>query len=134
MTTMTDEEAFAIGVRGVEARARHAIGMSAITRDGRFGLIVGIGHEGVRVLSQGVTTTRSRMDVVPDLRDPGTKGHAVAQLRERTGDPYMTVHCRLVPWNGAECPEWSFPSIDVGPCFTEEEAIVAAFEATKETP
>lgn len=140
MTTMTDEEAFALGMRGVEAGARHAIGMSAITRDGRFGLIVGLGHDGARVLSQGVTTTRSRMDVAPDLRDPGTKGHAVAQLRERTGDSgFTTAYDEFRPGMAGEwwvsCRATLAALVDQnGPYPTEEEAIVAAFEATKETP
>lgn len=131
MTTMTDEEAFALGVRAVEARARHAIGMSAITRDGRFGLIVGLGHDGVRVLSQGVTATRSRMDVVPDLRDPGTKGHAVAQLRGRTGDAGLCVARRSSDgmWHMLKSDgSW----LGCGP--TEEIAIIHTFEETKETP
>lgn len=136
MKTITDEEAFALGVRAAEAGARHTIGMSAITRDGRFGLIVGLGHDGVRVLSQGTTTTRDRMDVVPDLRDPGTKGHAVAQLRERTGDPGLTINSRhrthMLGLAPTALQWWADGSTTYSD--TEEEAIVAAFKATKETP
>lgn len=136
MTTLTDEEAFAFGVRAVEAGMHHAIGMSVLTRDGRFGLIVGLGHEGVRVLSQGSASTRARTDVVPDLRDPGTKGHAVAQLRQRTEDPGLTINSRhrthMLGLAPTALQWWADGSTAY--CDTEEEAIVAAFEATKETP
>lgn len=149
MTTISDEEAFALGVRAVGAGMQPGFGVAMLTRGGRHGaasfwfhgVVTDIGQGSVRVaigddfeLNIWSQDVAGKMIAVPDLRDPGTKGHAVAQLRERTGDPYLTVHCRLVPWNGAECPEWSFPSIDVGPCFTEEEAIVSTFEHSKETP
>lgn len=146
MTTLTDEEAFALGVRAIRAGMTYRIGTAilfwwkapggfALPR--RRGVIVDIGkgENDIRV-DDGSERVRCLWGHgnVPDLRDPGTKGHAVAQLRERMGNPFLVVECRVVPWNGAECPEWSFPLIDAGPCTTEEEAIVAAFEATKETP
>jgi hypothetical protein len=75
-------------------------------------------------------------ELSPDFRDPGTKGHALAQLRDRTGNPTLVAsyyaHTTIV---GRPIDlQWRVDAIGGSPYPTEGEAIVAAFEATKETP
>lgn len=150
MTTMTDEEAFAMGYRAIKAGMTYRIGTAILfwwKAPGGFmlprrrGVIVDIGkEEGDIRVDDGAERVRCRWGggLVPDLRDPGTKGHAVAQLRERTGDPFLSTYGRT-RLDSDEVPVvvWDVQSDDVDLTAehpTEEEAIVAAFETTKETP
>lgn len=94
-----------------------------------------------RILLSGTFTPGLFMDVwnsiigrdganefVPDPRDPGNKGHAIAQLRERLKDPFV---CLVFRFAGAEW--WVDTSTHDGLVKgeTEEGAITAALEATK---
>ena len=139
MTTMTDEEAFALGVRAIAAGMQPAEGIRIITVPIRqTGMMRELLGDSARF-----KMAPPRLDAehyVPDLRDPGTKGHAVAQLRERTGDPFLcTSASEYLSTNNATVVRWEVTS-ETHSCtpnqtyLTEEEAIVAAFEATKETP
>ena len=141
MTTMTDEEAFALGVRAVKAGFKPVRGCKDPAGNMLLSRIRTTG------LSMDVWDVRVGQNIVyefaPDLRDPGTKGHAVAQLRERTGDHELSTRCDFgEDESGARWVSWYVGSDEHGglltqapvPCPTEEEAIVAAFEATKETP
>ncbi len=72
----------------------------------------------------------------PDPRDPGNKGHAVAQLRERLNDPGAYVAHDFVDGNEFVEEGWTFVrtsmnSSDVVGHPTEEECLTAALEATK---
>jgi len=155
MTTLTDEEAFALGVRAIRAGMTYRIGTAilfwwkapggfALPR--RRGVIVDIGkgENDIRV-DDGSERVRCLWGHgnVPDLRDPGTKGHAIAQLRERTKGAELSARCDVGKDEfGKRWTNWYVGSDEHGglltdapePCTTEEEAIVAAFEATKETP
>lgn len=146
MRTITDEQAFALGVRAVKAGMQPGFGVAMLTHNMsrsavsyRFhGVVTDIGKESVRVTigedfewniwSRDIA---EEMIAVPDLRDPGTKGHAVAQLRERTRDEGLCVARRPSDrtWHMLKSDgSW----LGCGP--TEEDAIVHTFEETKETP
>ena len=145
MTTMTDEEATVLGSRAVNAGLRIVPGMKTLHARGKWsgGIVTGFDYDGKPAISTGLNEPFSPPDLTADLRDPGTKGHAVAQLRERTGNPELSTRCDFgEDESGARWVSWYVGSDEHGglltqapvPCPTEEEAIVAAFEATKETP
>ena len=91
------------------------------------------GEMGLRWLDAGFVSVRTQwLDFhgmnVPDPRDPGNKGHAMAQIRERLDDPYV---CLIFRFYGAE---WHIDTTEhdnfaVGE--TEEDCITDALEATK---
>lgn len=130
MKTITDEEAFALGVRAAEAGLRIVPGMKTLHARAKWsgGVVTGLDYDGSPAISTGLGDPFSPPNLTADLRDPGTKGHAVAQLRERLQDPVLGPYWRTFPegWSTAATVDSAYP--------TEEEAIVAAFEATKETP
>lgn len=148
MKTITIEEAYKFGQRAHSAGMRFAWGMVAIYwnpgEEPATDLVVLLKtpedciYTAEATLMSELATEGSTgnpvsgfSDTVPDLRDPGTKGHAVAQLRDRTGDDGLCVARR--PSDGT----WHMLRSDgswlgFGP--TEEEAIVHTFEETKETP
>jgi hypothetical protein len=116
---MTDQQAFEMGLRWLDA------GFKASRR--------------TKWMEQADTSDMPPNS--PDPRDPGNKGHAVAQLRERTGDQYLTIQfhaghsMQATPFHPGfvEPGAWHAHVFNVrqGPHPTEEEAITAALEATK---
>ena len=141
MTTMTDEEAIVLGSRAVNAGLRIVPGMKTLHARGKWsgGIVTGFDYDGKPAISTGLNEPFSPPDLTADLRDPGTKGHAVAQLRERHKDPHLYFAHDPLDGNEFVCDGWTlFHKDSTNEGFvgypTEEEAIVAAFEATKETP
>jgi hypothetical protein len=67
-------------------------------------------------------------EFAPDPRDPGNKGHAVAQLRERTGDPALCVTYDRDSTNWRAIGSDGTWHADTK---TEEDCITAALKATK---
>lgn len=139
METITDEEAFALGVRAAGAGLRIVSGMKTLHARNKWsgGIVTGFDYDGSPAISTGLDAPFSPPNLTADLRDPGTKGHAVAQLRERTGNPFFAVTGRRSEYTDpydAEDAWWNSPAAPENTFESEEEAIVAAFEATKETP
>jgi hypothetical protein len=109
---MTDQEAFEMGLRWLDAEFKTSRRTKwAVNED----------------IMQGNA---------PDPRDPGNKGHAVAQLRERLEDRHLYIaHDPLdgdeflvkgwVLWHRHQTNE------DLVGYSTEEDCITAALEATK---
>ena len=70
----------------------------------------------------------------PDLTDPGTAGHALAQVRKRWGRP--TLHLTALATKGVVIWEWDWAVGEMGlepftwgEFHTEAEALLAALEA-----
>lgn len=128
---MTTNEALALGRRmmtceGFEWRP----GMAAIRADGegpRHGrrIVVGREVEGRLLISAaGLVAELPASQYVPDPRDPGTVGHALAMMREVTGWRGVSIVLE------ARTGRWRMqPQVWQGAASTEVEAIVAAWEA-----
>lgn len=134
MTTMTDEEATVLGSRAVNAGLRIVPGMKTLHARGKWsgGIVTGFDYDGKPVISTGLNEPFSPPSLTADLRDPGTKGHAVAQLREKYNDPGAYVAFEFVDGNEWAHEGWVFvrsnmTNDDIQEHPTEEEAIVAAF-------
>lgn len=65
--------------------------------------------------------------MIPDLDDPGTRGHLLEQVRERMGDPF--AYCGPVVTETAwKVWSWTVPGGEVASGITEAAALVAARE------
>lgn len=126
---MTDTEAFAMGRRWVAAGFRFIPGAKTMhtRRKWNGGIVTGYDYDGSPAISMGLDEPFSPDGLVPDPRDPGNKGHAVAQLRERLKDD--TAHLVRNYYDG----DWHLRTTH-SECFafgdTEEDCITAALEAT----
>lgn len=144
---LSDEAAFALGVRALHLGLRPSVGMRAIlcgtTPEGLVGwdpdwIVVRIDLGGEIKTHNGGYYKYPLLgkEIVPDFRDPGTKGHAVAQLRELAGDPGLHVRAADNQHQGGTC-RMSWAVLGSGrrmfgdTAGTEEEAVVAAFESIK---
>jgi len=127
---MTDQQAYEMGRRWVAAGFRIVPGTKTLHARTKWsgGIVTGFDYDGSPAISTGLDEPFSPQDLIPDPRDPGNKGHAVAQLRERMKDD--TAH--LVR-NYDDC-DWYLRTTH-SECFafgdTEEDCITAALEATK---
>lgn len=127
MRNDVDRDAFQLGKRACRAGMEPRPGIFTLGEDGTAGLydagvITGFGHNDKVETSKGYLLSWGG-ELVPDLRDPGTKGHAIAQLRERTGDPHLVMLAQI----GACGPVPHAIGYDPTEV-TEEEAIVIALE------
>lgn len=88
MGEMTREEAISIGRAWPEWQ--WALGQALIDVDGDEGLVIRIVGRRLRVAygCYDALTWEQAWECVPDLRDPGTRGHALAQVRAAWGDEY----------------------------------------------
>lgn len=139
MTTMTDEEAIVLGSRAVNAGLRIVPGMKTLHARNKWsgGIVTGFDYDGSPAISTGLEAPFSPQNLTADLSDPGTKGHAVAQLRERTGNPLFAVtgeRSKYPNTNDRDDLWWTSPATPEDQYDSEEEAIIAAFEAIKEAP
>ncbi len=127
---MTDQQAYEMGRRWVAAGLTEQPGMAVLSVFATglvwdCGVIIGSNCDKPET-STGYIIRWG--ELVPDPRDPGNKGHAVAQLRERTGDPGLCVALR------ASDGMWHLLTSDgswlgCGP--SEEIAITHTLEETK---
>jgi len=117
MKTISDAEAFLLGARALQSGMRLALGNIVLTAHHNTGIVVGFDGTDTLVMSMGATSPRAPGYVVPDLRDPGTKGHAMSQLRKRIGNPRL-----IITENHPEHPS------------TQEQVIAEMFEKFKVTP
>ena len=135
---MTNQQAYEMGCRWVAAGLTPSPGMAVLSVFATglvwdCGVIIGSNCDKPETSSGYIIRWG---ELVPDPRDPGNKGHAVAQLRERTGDPLLSTYGRTrIDDHDAPCVIWDVRSDETDcttdECLTEEDCITAALEATK---
>ena len=94
-------------------------GQVAVTPDGQLPVIVRVSVRGVP-LACGLETAGG----VPDMRDPGTRGHALAQVREAWGDEGMGTESDGMTW---AITDGNLDHVAEGD--TESETLLAALRA-----